>query len=647
MNLKDVIRCINDKCLSQEESELVERLHACYSREKTLSNLKKKIYYHDDYLAKKMQMGDGSTLSSAQLKQVNEYWARYAFAYKNNPRIQESYTVSSEIFSPKYMSEGLQWWFMWRFTEDLKYRDSFHDKNYFDLILPRVKHPTPIIRKIKKSYYSADRKLITLDKAAQSCYDFANINTAGKIIVKPSAGGGGYGIQFIRKGDDIGKIKKILSEYDELIVEDILKAHPNYEVFHPHSLNTLRIVSLWYNEEVTIVSSLLRTGRNKSEIDNYSQGGVSVGIYPNGVLHDYGFDMHCNKYYTHPDSGVSFKDYKLHGYGKVVNEIKKLHPQIPQFKHVSWDFAVDEDGTPILMEFNTRGDITIIQQNGDLPYGKYTDEIFDDWLLFSYYESHSTMEYDYKESPDKIVLQKCYIKRDEIIVPHSFNGKPVKGILSGCFEKCGAKKIVLPNEIGYIEKNSCPNDTDMIFPKDFISRPQITMARINTSENCVNLEWTLVENADVYIIKRETDRKEEIIATVSKDNKSYKDFLFPKTASTCYYSVVAKNLKTNKESDVGRSGRVRLSYLNKVKIKKAGYLKLLKAAKVVWDKNPFVDQYIVTRICDGETEVLGTTSKDSFLDKKVEKGHAYIYEIFPNSLDSLCSARTTLIKCDE
>ena len=80
MNLKDVIRCINDKCLSQEESELVERLRVLFTR-KTLSNLKRK-YIIDDYLAKKMQMGDGSTLSSAQLKQVNEYWARYALHIK-------------------------------------------------------------------------------------------------------------------------------------------------------------------------------------------------------------------------------------------------------------------------------------------------------------------------------------------------------------------------------------------------------------------------------------------------------------------------------------------------------------------------------------------------------------------------------------
>ena len=643
MDIQELMQHFNEHSLSQEEKLFLDRLNVCYTRENNCSNLKNKIYQHDEYLAKKMKMGDSSTLTPEQINLSKAYWSRYAFAYTNNPRIQESYTNASGIFSPKYMSEGLQWWYMWRFTEDLKYRDSFHDKNYFDLLLPDVKHPTVVIRKIKNAYYDNARNQISLQKAADTCLDFVNNNEAEKIIVKPSAGGGGYGIKFIRKGDDFNKICSIISGYQEFVAEDIIRAHSSYEIFHPQSLNTLRVVSLFYNNEVTIISALLRTGRNAFELDNYSQGGVSIGIYPNGVLHDYGFDMYCNKYYAHPDSGVKFKNYKLESYGKVINEIKRMHPMIPQFKHISWDFAVGQDGTPILMEFNTRGDVTIIQQNGDLPYGKYTDEIFDDWLLFSYYESHATMEYDYKEHSDKIVLQKCYLKQKKIVVPDEINGKPVKGILKGCFDSCEAETIQLPVHIGYVENNACAKGTVMVYPEGFIDRPIITSGRVNILERCVDLAWTPIANADSYVIIRETNRNNEIVAEVPGDTCSYKDYQFSTIASSCYYGIYAQNTITGKKSDIGRSGRIRLSYINKVKIESAGYLQELNATRIVWAENPLVSRYLITRTCEGETEMVGTTIKNSYLDRSVLKGKVYTYEVFPDSIDNLCSAKTSPI----
>ena len=641
-NIEIFLETGNIKDLNQEDKTFLDRLTSCYTREKNNVALENKIYGHDDYLVPKMKMGDGSTLTDEQKRAIEEYWSRYSFALKNDIRIQECYTNASGIFSPKYMSEGFQWNYMWRFTEDLKYRDSFHDKNYFDLLTPGVKHPTVVIRKIKGLYYNASRELISLEVAAQICYNYVRKNKSGKVIVKPSAGGGGYGIEFIRKEHSLDKAISILNKNPEVIVEDILEAHDSYSVFHPQSLNTLRVVSLFYNNEVTIISALLRTGRNAFELDNYSQGGVSIGIYPNGVLHEYGFDMYCNKFYAHPDTGVEFKGYKLYGFGKVINEIKRLHPLLPQFKHVSWDFAVGKDGQPILMEFNTRGDVTIIQQNGDLPYGKYTDEIFDDWLLYSFYRAHATKEYDYKEYADKIVLIKCFSRENTIIIPDTFLGKRVVGIENGCFVGCSAEKIVLPQSIGYVDEGAFGKITkEIVYPENYLARPVITMARINEEKKCVEIKWNPVKDADSYIISRETNRVQEVLAVVS--STEYRDVSFSSIASSCRYSIAAQNKSTGKVGEAMRSGRVRLTPFNKVKITKAGYLKKINKVKICWEPKKGVDLYYVTRTCEGETDVLGATKETEFLDGSIDRNKKYFYEIYPNSLDDLNSARTTTI----
>ena len=81
----------------------------------------------------------------------------------------------------------------------------------------------------------------------------------------------------------------------------------------------------------------------------------------------------------HPISGIRFEGYQLPFYDRVVALVEKAHPMLPHYRSVAWDVAVDESGTPVLIEANLcRGGIDPPQLNNGPMYGARTKEILDE-----------------------------------------------------------------------------------------------------------------------------------------------------------------------------------------------------------------------------------------------------------------------------
>ena len=52
---------------------------------------------------------------------------------------------------------------------------------------------------------------------------------------------------------------------------------------------------------------------------------------------------------------------------------------VPHFRSIAWDIAIDENGTPVLIEANfCRGGIDSLQVNNGPLYGKDTKKILDE-----------------------------------------------------------------------------------------------------------------------------------------------------------------------------------------------------------------------------------------------------------------------------
>ena len=247
------------------------------------------------------------------------------------------------------------------------------DKNLYDLYFHDIRRPATIIRKVNGELFDKDYQLISLDQALELC-----VSTQRLICKEAINSCGGHGIKFFDiTPDTLAEFKSWLAKNDNLIVQEVLRQHESLRSIHAESINTIRMMSLFLDGEITILSSLLRMGAGGSRVDNGSSGGVFCGINPaDGTLKEVGHYTNGNKCTRHPQ-GTVFKGFKVVGYERCCEIVKKVAGRMyTTTQLISWDFAVGEDGEPVLIEVNlTDGGLsTHLLSNGPL-FGDRTEEI--------------------------------------------------------------------------------------------------------------------------------------------------------------------------------------------------------------------------------------------------------------------------------
>ncbi len=153
------------------------------------------------------------------------------------------------------------------------------------------------------------------------------------------------------------------------VVQPALVQHPELSRLYPRAVNTMRIVTVRNPEgEIEIFSTVLRVGAHGSEVDNWAQGGLSLGVKEDGRLADCGF--HKPGYGTtqrsHPDTHVVFSTFRIPFYQESKELCIKAHNAIKGIHSIGWDVAVTEHG-PVIIEGNDNWEISIMQVcNGGL-----------------------------------------------------------------------------------------------------------------------------------------------------------------------------------------------------------------------------------------------------------------------------------------
>ncbi len=136
------------------------------------------------------------------------------------------------------------------------------------------------------------------------------------------------------------------------LVEEKIEQSPLMSQWNPSSVNSVRLPAFLTKNGFKVLCPFLRTGRAGSVVDNAGGGGIFAVIDPeSGEIVSDGVDEQSNFYVSHPDSGLTFKGWKVPRWDELLQVAEKAHRMIPHHKYIGWDFALTEDGW-VLIEGN-------------------------------------------------------------------------------------------------------------------------------------------------------------------------------------------------------------------------------------------------------------------------------------------------------
>lgn len=366
-----------------------------YPGEDEVSFLKRRAYYYRILLAYSNYSNESYEIKKNNLKpisvedkkEIDAFWDelisrdvqdkiidyRYYGVYKNVLKSDEKLSL--------YIPDTFFYLFIDEYYTNPQYSNPCDDKNLYDLYFHDVNRPQTVFRKFRNTFLDDNYNEITIGEA------IAKAKECEEVILKIGRFSyGGKGVMFWKSVDsDEETLTDFLQKNNNVICQKVIKQHPDLCRLNPSSVNTVRIMTLFQGGLVHALSSVLRMGINGSRTDNASSGGIVCGIKPDGQLKEVAYDTSANRYEMHPQ-GTMFQSVIIPHFSKVVDLSIALAKRLGFISRlISWDFAVDETGNPILLEANFSGGELDFHQlcNGPI-LGDLTHDVIRDVLNNSY-----------------------------------------------------------------------------------------------------------------------------------------------------------------------------------------------------------------------------------------------------------------------
>lgn len=129
--------------------------------------------------------------------------------------------------------------------------------------------------------------------------------------------------------------------------------------FHPWSINTIRIVTVFDNKKdiVHFMNARIRIGNNKRNVDNFHASGIGANIdLETGIINSVGYDMYENTYIKHPITGKQILGYQIPYWEECKKFAEEAARHIPSVRYIGWDIVILENGDFLLLEGNDNAD---------------------------------------------------------------------------------------------------------------------------------------------------------------------------------------------------------------------------------------------------------------------------------------------------
>lgn len=311
-----------------------------------------------------------NSITQKEYELIYQYW--YPFIdYKVQPyyyNMLHSYKYDFPLFQA--VSESVMYPNLMRKLNPIDASTILSNKGMYGFIFNDVNRPCELIRCCNGNLYDKNNHLISLEQGIDEILAY-NLD----VIIKPTVDTyGGHGV-------------KIIANYTKEVLNDIIKGYgDNYVVqmlvaqseqtkrFNPTSLNTFRIITLFLNGKITVLSSIFRCGGKGAIVDNASSGGMFIGIKENGQLTR--GTSYTQLEINESPIGLRFSEYKIEHFDKVLKFAKSLHERIPLCAFAGWDIALNENNQPVFMEVNLNcPDVWLMQVLNGPIFGERFEEV--------------------------------------------------------------------------------------------------------------------------------------------------------------------------------------------------------------------------------------------------------------------------------
>ena len=180
---------------------------------------------------------------------------------------------------------------------------------------------------------------------------------------KPLRSGGGLGTFKVDLSGDRDSLRaafESLMAKSLVLVEESVKQHEEINAFYPHSVNTVRVVTLQDDNGVHIISTGIRFG-TQSITDNFSADGMVSDVdIDTGLITTPAVDKKGLVYEAHPHSGKHFVGFKVPHWDLVIDTAKRAMEVLPGVNYVGWDMAIGPEVVSII-EGNSMPDLVLVQ----------------------------------------------------------------------------------------------------------------------------------------------------------------------------------------------------------------------------------------------------------------------------------------------
>lgn len=194
-------------------------------------------------------------------------------------------------------------------------------------------------------------------------------NGKEEILYKPLAGTCGKGIRKISCGESVRHLFSKLKRLENGMLEEIVVQHPVMAALYPYAVNTVRVMTLYHNQQCTPLFAFLRIGNGGNVVDNLNSGGIAakLDVHTGRILMP-AADKDGIVYETHPMTGTPLVGFTVPHWEEVLSVCAEAAALVPEVGYVGWDVCVRENDV-LLIEGNCYPGHDILQLPAYTPDG--------------------------------------------------------------------------------------------------------------------------------------------------------------------------------------------------------------------------------------------------------------------------------------